>query len=404
MIQHILARYGEISLKGKNRSEFERILLRNMRAVLYSWPQIQLERSGGRIMVTLHEAPWRDVAERLSRVFGVVSLSPIEVAPLSLQGMIDAAAEVLVREQEQAFVSGGPQDPSVLSFKIEVRRPNKGFPMTSPEIAAAIGERLLNAVPGLQVNVHTPQVVVYVEVRNHETFIYGVKVPAVGGLPVGSAAKVGLLLSGGIDSPVAGWLSLKRGVTLECIHFHSYPFTSERALQKVEDLTQVLANWGGRVRLHTVHFTEVQIDIHKYCPENLEITVMRRMMLRIAEEIAQRNHWLALVTGDSLGQVASQTLESIHVINAVTRLPVLRPLISEDKVDIMAKARMIGSYETSILPYEDCCTVFVPKNPRTRPTLAETERAESNLDIPRLVAEAAERTTVKTFFLDRSEV
>ncbi|RIV28199.1 tRNA 4-thiouridine(8) synthase ThiI [Alicyclobacillaceae bacterium I2511] len=397
MIEHVLARYGEISLKGKNRSEFERILLHNMRAVLGSWPQVKLERSGGRVMVTLHGAPWRAVAERLARVFGVVSLSPIEVAPLSLQGITAAAAEVLLREQGKSLTTEGLQTLPLLSFKIEVRRPNKNFPMTSPEIAATIGGSLLESVPGLQVNVHTPQVIVYVEVRHREAFVYGEKVRAVGGLPVGSAGTVGLLLSGGIDSPVAGWMSLKRGVTLECIHFQSYPFTSERALQKVESLSQLLANWGGRVRLHTVYFTEVQIDIHKYCPDALEITVMRRMMLRIAQEIARRSNWLALVTGDSLGQVASQTLESLYAINAVTSLPVLRPLIAEDKVDIMAKARMIGSYETSILPYEDCCTVFTPKNPRTRPTLAETERAESELDISRLVAEAVERTTVKTF-------
>ncbi|GGI97035.1 putative tRNA sulfurtransferase [Alicyclobacillus cellulosilyticus] len=389
MIQHVIARYGEISLKGNNRTEFEKTLQRNMQRALRAWPEVKVERTHGRMLVHLNGAPAEDVMARLARVFGLISLSPVRVVAPDLQAIHEAARALLQDHQRQAGRPG--------TFKVEVKRVNKQFPLRSPEAAARIGAALLRAGMGWKVNVHEPDVTVYVEIRDVEAFVYGTKVPAVGGLPVGMSGRVGLLLSGGIDSPVAGWLSLKRGVEVEAIHFHSFPFTSERALQKVEDLCQVLANWGGRIHLHTVHFTEVQTAIRKHCPEELGITIMRRMMLRIAERIAAQRGLLALVTGESLGQVASQTLESLRTINAVTCLPVLRPLISEDKVDIIRRAQAIGTYDISILPYEDCCTLFVPRNPRTKPRVEEAEAAERALEVDKLVAEAVERTTMKTF-------
>lgn len=392
MIEHVIARYGEISLKGKNRHEFEQRLVANMRSAVDDFPTVKIQRIGGRVLATLNGANADAVMGRLANVFGTISLSPVEVVSPDLEPMVEAAGRILVEGAARRQVAVGAR-----SFKVEVKRSNKRFPMTSMELAAEVGGRVLAASPEWTVDVHHPAVTVYIDVQENESFVYGVKVPALGGLPVGTSGRVGLLLSGGIDSPVAGWLALKRGVELDAIHFHSHPFTSQRALDKVETLTQILANWAGRVRLHTVHFTEVQTEIRKHCPENLSITIMRRMMLRIAERIAMQNRLLALVTGESLGQVASQTLESMNVINAVTALPILRPLVSEDKVDIIRTARQIGTYETSILPYEDCCTIFVPKRPRTRPRLDEMQAAEVDLDVDGLVADAVNRTTVKHF-------
>lgn len=409
-MERLIARYGEISLKGNNRSDFEKILVRNLRSSLSDWPEVVVERIGGRILIHLNGSPVGAVVTAARRVFGIVSVSPVRQAALSLdaiqQAAIETAKEALRNPESRAplddragaDVRHDPADrPDAATFKVEVRRPNKRFPMTSPELASELGGRLLASVPGLQVDVHQPSFTVYVEIRNEGAYLYAAKVPAVGGLPVGSSGKVGLLLSGGIDSPVAGWLAMKRGADVEAIHFHSFPFTSERALQKVEDLAQILADWGGRLRLHVVHFTEVQTEIRKHCPEPLTITIMRRMMLRIAERIANERRLLALVTGESLGQVASQTLDSMRTIGAVAQLPILRPLVAEDKVDIIRRARDIGTYDTSVLPYEDCCTIFVPKSPRTKPKLEEAERGETGLDIDDLVTRAVERTELKTF-------
>lgn len=395
MIEHVIARYGEISLKGRNRSEFERILVRNMKNALAKWPEVRLERTDGRVMVTLHGAPIHNIMDSLSKVFGLLSLSPVRVCNRSMEAMIETACLVL---DDYLNTHNDPRGAThAYTFKIESKRVDKRYPVTSPEISRQVGEGVLQLRPDWKVDVHHPDVTIFVEVRDGASFVYGTKVRAVGGLPVGSGGRVGLLLSGGIDSPVAGWLAMKRGVEVEGIHFQSFPFTSERALEKVETLAQMLANWGGKVKLHEVYFTEVQAAIRKLCPEELGITIMRRMMFRIAAEIAKQRRLLALVTGESLGQVASQTLESLQVINDVTRLPVLRPLIAEDKIDIMTVARRIGTYETSILPFEDCCTVFIPKSPRTKPRLEEAEAAERDLPIADLIQGALERTTVKTF-------
>jgi len=389
VVDFVIARYGELSIKGNNRSAFEKSLVENMQRVLTTWPETRVSRISGRVMVALRGAPAEQVMARLARVFGIQSLSPVYDAALSMDSMY-TAAEAFVRDYIR-------RHPTLRTFKVDVKRANKRFPLRTPEIASEIGGQLLAHFQQLTVDVHHPELVVWIEVRDEQAFVYGDHVPAVGGLPVGTSGKVGLLLSGGIDSPVAGWLSLKRGVTLEAIHFQSFPFTSERALQKVETLASQLAQWGHGITLHNVHFTETQLAIRKTCPNFMQTIVMRRMMLRIAAAIAHERDLLALVTGDSLGQVASQTLESIHVVNAVTNLPVLRPLIGEDKVDIIHRARRIGTYETSILPYEDCCTVFAPKSPRTRPTIAEAEIAEQGLEIDTLVRDALEMRQMTVF-------
>ena len=244
-------------------------------------------------------------------------------------------------------------------------------------------------------DVHNPELTLHVEVRGQKAYVYGNDQAGLGGLPVGASGRVMLLLSGGIDSPVAGYLALKRGVELEAIHFHSYPFTSERAQQKVEDLGKILTRYGGKIRLHLVPFTEIQTEISQKCLDSYSITIMRRMMLRIAEKISEKQGALALVTGESLGQVASQTLESMRVINEVTKMPILRPLVGMDKQEIMVLAKQIGTYETSILPYEDCCTVFLPRNPKTRPNPTVTVKNESQLAVEELVERAVAGTEVK---------
>ena len=255
-----------------------------------------------------------------------------------------------------------------------------------------VGAHLLRTFPGLQVDVHEPEAVLDVEIREEEAYIYTERLPGPGGLPVGVAGKGLLLLSGGIDSPVAGWMTLKRGVKLEAVHFHSYPYTSERSKEKVIDLCRELARYGGKIRLHVAHFTEIQEELRLKTPERLLVTLMRRMMFRLAERLAQQQGALALITGESLGQVASQTMESLNVIERVTQIPVLRPLIGLDKQEIMDLSVKIGTYPISIRPYEDCCTIFLPQFPATRPRLKDVEAAEAALDLEGLIAESLAKT------------
>ncbi|MBX6396096.1 MAG: tRNA 4-thiouridine(8) synthase ThiI, partial [Alicyclobacillaceae bacterium] len=346
----LLLREGEAALKGKNRSSFERQFLVNVREALRPFPGARVYRTDGRVLVDVGQNPWREVANAVTRVFGLVSLSPVRVSGLEWDQVEDAAVELMQSIGEKE--TGDKRTARVRTFKVEARRANKTYPLTSPEISRRLGGALLRRVPGLKVDVHQPDVVLTVEVRPEEVYLFAETIPGPGGLPVGVGGKAMLLLSGGIDSPVAGWMTMKRGVRVEAVHFHSFPFTSERARKKVEDLAAVLAPYGGGVTLHVVHFTEVQKAIRMHCPESLSITIMRRMMVRIAERIANRRHALALVTGESLGQVASQTLESIKAINEAATLPILRPLVGMDKVEIIRYARQIGTYELSIQPYE----------------------------------------------------
>jgi len=324
---------------------------------------------------------WQEAAQRLQRVFGIVSLSPVLRADLDIEAIKEAAVKVVA-------------DASPRTFKVETRRPNKSFPLNSPELNQALGGHVLRSLPGLTVDVHSPDVVLNVEVRDEGAYLYCKVIPGLGGLPAGVSGKGLLLLSGGIDSPVAGFLALKRGVAVEGLHFYSYPFTTERSKEKVIELGRILGQYTGTgtFPLWICHFTEVQKAIQKAPFPNLRITIMRRFMMRIGAELARKQNALALITGESLGQVASQTMESIFTINEVTNIPIYRPLIGMDKSEIVDIARQIGTYETSILPYEDCCTVFVPRNPATRPTVAQALEAESHLDVAGLVAEAVANT------------
>ncbi|MBL0388173.1 tRNA 4-thiouridine(8) synthase ThiI [Tumebacillus sp. ITR2] len=390
MYSTLIARLGgEIAIKGKNRSHFEKMLMENMRGVVKSLG-VKVAREGGRIEVRLNGADMDETISRLKNVFGINSLSPVAEVELDIEKIKESALLVV---QDALSKRTTP-----VTFKVEARRANKRFPMESPEIAQEVGRYVLSRTEGaLKVDVHKPELRLMVEVRESKAYLTCDVIPGPGGLPVGTSGRVLLLLSGGIDSPVAGYLTLKRGAILEAIHFHSFPFTSERAQEKVNDLAKMLAQHGGRIRLHNVYFTEIQRQIRMHCPEEYSVTIMRRIMMRIADRLAHERKCLALVTGESLGQVASQTLESMYTINNVTNIPILRPLVAMDKVDIMDIARRIGTYETSILPFEDCCTIFLPKNPKTRPKLHEAQRAEEKLDIEALITEALEKTETLLF-------
>lgn len=381
MEQVLIVRYGEISLKGKNRHQFENRLLNNMRAVLQDLPSREIRKTYGRIYVELHDDA-EMVMERLTRVFGIHSVSPAQSVPLDLDQIKEIAAKQLAREKTPG------------TFKIETSRPNKRFPMTSPEISRQVGGYVLSQLPDWQVDVHQPQVVINIEIRQEGAFVYSSGIKGLGGLPVGSTGKGLLLISGGIDSPVAGWLAMKRGVQPVGLHFHSFPFTSERSKDKVIQLCRIMTSYGRHFKLYINHFTEIQKAIRKDCPEEFYVTLMRRMMFRLGEKVARKEKALAIITGENLGQVASQTLESMLAINDVTKMPVLRPLITMDKIEIMDLAKTIGTYETSIQPYEDCCTLFLPKHPATRPNLQRVQEAEEALDIPALIEESMEKTEI----------
>ncbi|GED34730.1 tRNA uracil 4-sulfurtransferase ThiI [Brevibacillus centrosporus] len=389
----ILIRYGELALKGKNRDMFEETLVRSVKSVLRSFFKIKVRRNYGRMYVELHGEDAYEVMERLKRVFGISSFSPtIQVDP-DIDTIKERALE-LIRQM----------NPEPRNFRVVTRRADKRYPIPSMEVNRIVGTHILRALPKIKVDVHEPEAIVNIEIRTEGTYISCETIPGPGGLPVGVSGKVLLLLSGGIDSPVAGWMMMKRGVTLEAIHFHSYPYTSERSLEKVRDLAQKLTKWGGTIRLHVVPFTEIQTAIREKCPEDYLITIMRRFMMRISEKVAANTKALALASGESLGQVASQTLESMDAINKVISIPMLRPLVAMDKIEITDISRKIDTYDLSILPYEDCCTVFTPKNPVTRPKVRLAEKFETALDVDALVEDAVNRTVVEEITTKPREV
>ncbi|MDR7319579.1 MULTISPECIES: tRNA uracil 4-sulfurtransferase ThiI [Brevibacillus] len=389
----ILIRYGELALKGKNRDMFEETLVRSVKSVLRSFFKIKVRRNYGRMYVELHGEDAYEVMDRLKRVFGISSFSPtIQVDP-DIDTIKERALE-LIRQM----------NPEPRNFRVVTRRADKRYPIPSMEVNRIVGTHILRALPKIKVDVHEPEAIVNIEIRTEGTYISCETIPGPGGLPVGVSGKVLLLLSGGIDSPVAGWMMMKRGVTLEAIHFHSYPYTSERSLEKVRDLAQKLTKWGGTIRLHVVPFTEIQTAIREKCPEDYLITIMRRFMMRISEKVAANTKALALASGESLGQVASQTLESMDTINKVISIPMLRPLVAMDKIEITDISRKIDTYELSILPYEDCCTVFTPKNPVTRPKVRLAEKFETALDVDALVEDAVNRTVVEEITTKPREV
>lgn len=387
--QLLLIRYGELGLKGRNKNIFIHKLVHNIRTALKGLDGCDVTSTWGRVWVTAEPGQAAEALQRLRCVFGIYSISPAHAAEKELSAISAVAFDIL----QEALPAGG-------TFKVETRRADKTFPGTSPEISRAIATYIFDRLAGdsrYDADMHHPDITVDVEIRGEGAFVYGATVPGAGGLPVSSGGKALLLLSGGIDSPVAGWMALKRGVAIEAIHFHSFPFTGEKSKEKVFALCRILARWqNAPVKLHVVHFTEIQKAIYANGEAEYGITLMRRMMFRLAERIAAQRRCLALYTGESVGQVASQTLESMAVINSVIDLPVLRPLVGMDKEEIMALARSIGSYDISILPYEDCCTVFLPKYPKIRPVKAEAEKLEENLDIEALLSEALARTETLT--------
>jgi tRNA uracil 4-sulfurtransferase len=369
-------RYGEISLKGNNKRKFYDQLFRTVRSRLRAYPDLTFDKQFDHITIRLNGTPYEEVAEALRFVFGIQTLRAGLEVEKNLEAMKAGAYEIVKGEQE------------VHTFKISSRRKDKTFPYPSGEINNELGGYILSQFEGLTVDVHQPDLEIKVEVKHNHVNLFGKAIKGAGGMPVGTSGKVLLMLSGGIDSPVAGFQLLKRGARIEGLHFHSPPYTNDRAKQKVIDLAQRLKEIGGDFKLHLVPFTNVQLAIRDKVPENYSMTIMRRVMLRIAEKWAVERHALAIATGESLGQVASQTLDSMHTINEVTNYPVLRPLISEDKVDIMAVAEKIGTYDISIRPYEDCCTIFLPKAPKTKPNREKTNYFEQALDLDALINEA----------------
>lgn len=398
----ILVRYGEIILKGLNRPIFEDRLIANIKRALYGFGKTDVIRSQARIYVEPHDEDFDfdKAIEKLTNVFGIVSVSIVlkidsdfeEIKKQSLM-MAQKYVDKLIKTANLKQRRRGEEDSDTVSFKVEAKRGNKRFHMKSPEICAELGGYLLENIPALKVDVHEPDFIFFVEVREN-TYIYCDIVPAHGGLPVGTNGKAVLLLSGGIDSPAAGWMMAKRGMVIEAVHFYSYPYTSERAKDKVISLAKILAKYCNRIKLHIVPFTQIQLEINDKCPEEMLTIIMRRVMMTIAERIALKSDAQALITGECLGQVASQTPQALAVTNAVVSLPVFRPLIGMDKNEVIEIARKIGTYETSILPYEDCCTVFVAKHPKTRPTLVETEKSEENLHIAEMIEKAINDTEI----------
>jgi thiamine biosynthesis protein ThiI len=377
MEELILVRYGEIALKGGNRSLFIRQLIKNIGKALQGIDH-SIIKDRGRIFIKPGTGPEDTdrAMERLKRVFGIVSLSRVIMVEKDLDTVKRNALE-MVRKHSPG------------SFKVESRRADKSFPVESPEICRQVGGYILKNSEGVKVDVHRPDLIINIEIRD-KAYIFAGMEKGSGGLPTGTGGKGLLLLSGGIDSPVAGWMVAKRGVELEAVHFHSFPFTSERAKQKVIDLAEVLAGYTGGLNLHMVSLTDIQSSINMNCPAEQSTILTRRFMMRIAERIAEEVRALALVTGESLGQVASQTMESIYVTDSCVNLPVFRPLVGMDKTEIIERARNIGTYELSILPYEDCCTLFLPQHPETRPRLERILQSESHLEIQRLVDKAVE--------------
>jgi tRNA uracil 4-sulfurtransferase len=393
MTRAIVLRWAEIFLKGGNRPFFEKKLVDNVRRAVREIPGSQVHKQHGRILVTTSEEQARRTADAVGRVFGVQNLSPAVVVPRAGAEALDPIAAEAVAVAEKAVVARGRKP----TFKIETRRPDKRFPLTSQDVSREIGARVVAATQ-LPVDVHRPELTIGIEIAEHGVLVFSETIPGPGGLPVGATGRVNLLLSGGIDSPVAGWLAMKRGCTVGATYFHSFPYTGDKTKEKVIDLARLLAGWQGEVVLHVVGFTDVQKALREAGRGDLAVVLYRRMMMRAAARIAAAEHALALVTGENLAQVASQTLENLAAIEDASPLPVLRPLLTYDKLETIALARRIGTYETSILPYEDCCSLFVPDHPATRAHLADVHEGEAKLPIDSMaeaLAKNAERIVVR---------
>lgn len=388
MKEIILAKYGEMVLKGLNKRSFEDILKKNIKRRLKSLGQFEITSAQSTAYITPldDDIDLDEVADRIGKIFGIASLCRVCVCEKDFGDISEKAVDYLDEALNIAK-----------TFKVTAKRADKAFPMKSPEICAELGGILLEKFPHLTVDVKNPDVTVTVEVRDTNAYIHAGNIKGAGGLPVGTSGSALLLLSGGIDSPVAGWMTAKRGVHISAIHYVSPPYTSDRALLKVEQLCEKLTDHCGGIAFFCVPFTEIQEAIKDNCPEEYFTIIMRRLMMEIAQRIAEKENCLALVTGESVGQVASQTLAAMTCTDAVCRIPVLRPCVCMDKTEIIEIARKIDTFDTSIEPYEDCCTVFTPKHPKVRPKLEDIEKAQSSFDFEPLICRAVEGTTMKTF-------
>ncbi len=386
---HILIRFGELSTKGKNKKDFIRQLMMNVKKSLREFEHLAYEKGHDRMYILLNGEDYKAVSKRLQCVFGISSFSLAKKVPSELDAIVEAAYAVASQASSE-----------IHTFKMDTRRHHKPFLYSSDEINRACATKILQNTE-LKVNVKKPDLRIQVEVREFYTYVMSDKIKGAGGYPVGSSGKALVMLSGGIDSPVACYEMMKRGVAIECIHYASPPYTSVQALNKVKALASKLALYQGHIRLHVVPFTQMQLAIYKHCYESYAITVMRRMMYRMAQQIAEKQNCLAIVNGESLGQVASQTLESMNVIGKVVDIPVLRPIVCHDKLEIIDIAQKIDTYEISIQPFEDCCTIFTPKKPTTKPNLAKVEKMETHFDWQSELDTAVANTEAENIYYDQ---
>ena len=391
MKEIILCKYGEIALKGLNKSTFESMMMKSIRRRLKKFGDIKITKAQSTVYVEPldEDIDVDEVVDRLSKIFGIIKLCRCGVLEKSMESILNDSIEYIREDLECAK-----------TFKVDAKRSDKKFPYKSPDICIELGGKILQQFPHLTVDVHKPDVTVTVEVREHNAFVHAGKLDGAGGIPVGSSGKALLLLSGGIDSPVAGYMMAKRGAVIDAIHFEAPPYTSDRARMKVEKLAKIITNYCGDIAFYCVPFTEIQETLRDRCPEEFFTILMRRLMMEIAQRIAEKNGAQALVTGESLGQVASQTMYAMVCTDAACRLPVFRPCIGLDKTEIIETARKIDTFETSILPYEDCCTVFTPRHPKTRPSLEAVEKAQALCDWEQLIRQAVEQTTVTMIRLE----
>ncbi len=383
MKEIILIKNGELVLKGLNRRSFEDVLIKNIKKRIAPLGAVSITRAQSTIVITPEDDCYDmdSATECISTVFGISAYSRAAVCEKDLDRIKETAREYL-----KPFLS------DVKTFKVNAKRSDKRFPFESPEICREVGGEILSAFPHLKVDVHNPEQVITVEIRDRDAYIHAGQLRGAGGMPVSTSGRAAIMISGGIDSPVAAYMMARRGLELNAIHFASPPYTSPRAEQKVRQLLSKVARYSGTIRLAVVNFTEIQEQIAKNCPEEYFTLIMRRMMLRIAQRLAKERGCGALITGESLGQVASQTLPALATVDTLSEIPILRPLIGMDKEDIIAVSRKIDTFSISIQPYEDCCTVFTPKHPRTRPTIEQCEKAESALEIEALIERAIENT------------
>ncbi|WP_101772410.1 tRNA uracil 4-sulfurtransferase ThiI [Peptostreptococcus faecalis] len=387
MYNVLIAKYGEIGVKGKNRYIFENKLIKNIRTMLKSIGEFNVYKEYGRIYIDVDDTNYKQVIEEVRKVFGIVGVS----------AAVKREKDYDILKETALYVLKHKIDEGKKSFKIASKRGDKSFKMTSQEMSIDIGGYVLKNInnPEVKVDVKNPDVVITCEYRNEHTLVYSDSVAGFGGLPLGTNGKAMTLLSGGIDSPVATWMVAKRGVDVEAVHFHSYPFTNMRSQEKVKELAKILSKYCGPIKLHMVNILDIQKEIAQKCNDEETTILSRRFMMRIAEKIGESRYCDALITGESIGQVASQTMQGIVCTNDSVKMPVFRPLIAEDKIDIIKTAEKIGTYETSIIPETDCCALFSPKKPVTKPRLEKIEKSESKLDVDALIEKAIEESVME---------